>query len=431
MRKNIKVLSVLVLIVVTTIAVAVPALASNSEPTGAAVAQFPAVDLLMWSKESTELMDAIGFEDAFAMWAEENAPGSTLTLETLDVEQLRTELQTLALAGEGVPHLLWTVADHAGPFTEAGIIQPLDDLFDMSNYLNTVNLNGQTWGIPFSAGNHLMLIYNKSMIETPPATVEELVEVSKGLMETYADVEGFVPFLFSHEESFWVFPWMQAINPDGVPFVGFAADGVTPDLNNDSLIKTYELLYNFKAVDGITASECGYECLDGFFKEGNAAMTINGDWSLGGETGMIAALGDDLGLAPFPMFEGGQPAPLIGGTYAMIPTATQGDELAVVQAFLEWYTTDITQILKYTLDQGRLPGYLPAFDAPEVVADPLVGMSAAALATGVPQPVNVEMRCLFDAVKQEYQAVMNGSETPEEAAANAQDFAEQCIADFE
>ena len=330
-----------------------------------------------------------------------------------------------------MPDFLWTVADQAGPFVEAGIIQPLDDLFTMDDYLNTVNLNGQIWGIPFSAGNHLMLIYNKSMIDTPPATVDDLIAVSQQLKEDHADVEGFVPFLFSQEESFWVFPWMQAINPDGVPFVGFAADGVTPDLNNQALIDTYQLLYDFKFTDEITASECNYDCLDGFFKDGKAAMTINGDWSLGGDTGMIAALGEDLGLAPFPMFADGQPAPLIAGTYAMVPTATSGDNLDVTQAFLEWYTTDTEQILKYTVEQGRLPGYLPAFDAPEVADDLLTAESAAALATGVPQPVNVEMRCLFDGVKQEYQAVMNGSETPEDAAANAQSFAEECIAGLE
>ncbi|NLX10442.1 MAG: extracellular solute-binding protein, partial [Chloroflexi bacterium] len=352
------------------------------------------------------------------------------TIETKDVEQVRTELQTVALAGEGVPHFLWTVADHVGPFTEVGIIQPLDDLFDMTDYLNTANLNGQIWGIPFSAGNHLMLIYNKSMIETPPATVEELIEVSQQLQEEMADVEGFTPFLYSHEESFWVFPWMQAINPDGVPFVGFAEDGVTPDLNNDSLIKTYELLYAFKNEYNITASECNYDCLDGFFKEGKAAMTINGDWSLGGDTGMIATLGEDLGLAPYPMFEDGQPAPLIAGTFAMIPTATSGDELDVTVAFLEWYTTNVEEVIKYTVNQGRLPGYLPAFDDPAIQEDALLAQSAEALATGVPNPLNVEMRCLFDAVKQEYQAVMNGSETPEEAAANAQDFAETCVADL-
>lgn len=431
MRNNIKLLGVTALLIAITVGFAVPAVASNNTPTQSTNnAQLPAVDLVMWTKESPEFMEAIDMQGAFDAWAAENAPGATLTIETKDVEQVRTELQTAAQAGEGVPDFIWSVADQAGPFVQAGIIQPLDDLFAMEEYLNTVNLNGQTWGIPFSAGNHLMLIYNKSLVETPPATVEDLIAMAPELAEANADVEGFVPFLFSHEESFWVFPWMQAINPNGVPFVGFAEDGVTPDLNNDSLIKTYAMLYGLKE-QGVTASECNYDCLDGTFKTGGAALTINGDWSLGGETGMIASLGDDLGLAPFPMFEGGQPAPLIAGTYAMIPTATEGDKLDVAVAFLTWYTSDIEQILKYTIEQGRLPGYLPAFDDPAVMEDPLVGESAAALATGVPQPVNVEMRCLFDAVKQEYQAVMNGSETPEEAAANAQDFAVTCIEDLQ
>jgi arabinogalactan oligomer / maltooligosaccharide transport system substrate-binding protein len=431
MRKNIKLLGIVALLVVITVGVVLPAAASNSSPTKSNTGQMEAVDLILWSKESPEFMESIGFEDAFEAWAEENAPGSTLTIETKDVEQLRTELQTVALAGEGVPHFLWTVADHAGPFTEAGIIQPLDELFFMDEYLNTVNLDGQTWGIPFSAGNHLMLIYNKQYIDEPPASIDELIEVSQQLKEENADVEGFIPFLYSHEESFWVFPWMQAINPNDVPFVGFAEDGVTPDLNNESLVKTYQMLSDLKFEYDITAAECNYDCLDGLFKEGKAAMTINGDWSLGGDSGMIAALGDDLGLAPYPTFEGGQPAPLIAGTYGMIPTATQGPELDVVVSFLDWYSTDIDQIAKYTVDQGRLPGFLPAFESEAVMADPIIAQSAEALAVGVPQPVNVEMRCLFDAVKQEYQAVMNGSSTPEESAANAQDFAEECIEELQ
>jgi len=432
MRKNFKLLGIVALLVAITIGFTVPALASNHTVDHSTNNQLPAVDLVMWTKESPEFMDAIGMQAAFDTWAAENAPGATLTIETKDVEQVRTELQTVALAGEGVPDFIWSVADQAGPFVEAGIIQPLDGLFDMENYLNTVSLDGQIWGIPFSAGNHLMLIYNREYVadDQVPATVEDMAALCPQLIEENADVEGFNCFLFSHEESFWVFPWMQAINPDGVPFVGFAADGVTPDLNNQALIDTYAYLYGLKEA-GFTASECNYDCLDGTFKDGKAAFTINGDWSLGGDTGMIAMLGDNLGLAPFPMFEGGQPAPLIAGTYAMIPTATSGDKLDVTVAFLTWYTTTIDQISTYTVSQGRLPGYLPAFDDPAVLADPLIAQSAAALATGVPQPIVVEMRCLFDAVKQEYQAVMNGSETPEEAAANAQDFAETCIEDLQ
>lgn len=430
MSKSFKFLSITLLVVMMIAGAVAPSMASNTVPqanTGEQL-QLPAVDLVLWSKEDESFNEELAA--SFDEWAAENAPGSTLTVEKKDVEALRQEFQSAALAGEGLPDFMWTVADHAGPFTETGLIQPLDELFDTDVYLNTVVLDGETWGIPFSAGNHLMLIYNKEYVETPPATVEELVELSQTLAEENADVEGFTPFVFSHEESFWVFPWMQAINPDGVPFVGFAEDGVTPDLNNDSLIKTYELLLSFKE-SGVTSSECNYDCLDGLFKEGKAAMTINGDWSLGGDTGMIATLGDNLGLAPYPMFEGGQPAPLVGGSYAMIPAAAEGDKLDVVVEFLTWYTTDVPTVLSYTVEQGRLPGLLSAFEDPALAEDRIVGESAAALATGVPQPVNVEMRCLFDAVKQEYQAVMNGSSTPEEGAANAQTFAETCIADFE
>ncbi len=432
MKKSFKYLSIATLVVIMLVTAIAPSMAADSVRTSKSNnAQLPAVDLLMWSKEGETFHTDTKMAEAFEVWAAENAPGSTLTIETMDVEALRQDLQATALAGEGLPDFLWTVADHAGPFSETGLIQPLDELFDTSVYLNTVALNGETWGIPFSAGNHLMLIYNKQFIETPPATVEELIAMSAQLAADNADVEGFTPFLFNQLESFWVLPWMQAINPDGVPFVGFAADGVTPDLNNDSFIKTLGLLASFKEL-GVTSAECDYNCLDGLFKEGKAAMTINGDWSLGGETGMIATLGaDNVGLAPWPMFEGGQPAPLVGGAYAMIPAATEGDKLDAVVSFLTWYTTDVPTVLEYTLAQSRLPGLLAAFEDPAIAEDRLVGESAAALATGVPQPVNVEMRCIFDAITQEYRAVMSGSETPEEAGVNAQAFAETCIADLQ
>lgn len=430
MRKQLKFAGVMAILGIMLISAIMPTLAANVFQDKANNSQLAAVDLVLWTKESDDFISAIDLQGAFDTWAAEYAPGSTLTIETKDVEEVRTELQSAGLAGEGIPDFLWSVADQAGPFVEAGLIQPVDELFDLSVYLNTVLLNGQSWAIPFSAGNHLMLIYNKEYVETPPATVEELIEVSNALIEEYADVEGFSPFLFSQQESFWVFPWMQAINPDGVPFVGFAEDGVTPDLNNDSLIKTFELLASFKE-SGIAPGECNYDCLDGFFKEGKAAFTINGDWSLGGDTGMIATFGDNLGLAPFPAFEDGQPGPLIAGTYAFIPAATSGDNLAATVAFLEWYTTDVEQVLKYTIAQGRLPGLLAAFDDPAVSEDRLVGESAAALATGVSQPNNVEMRCLFDAITQEYQAVMNGSKDATTAAADAQAFAETCVADLE
>ena len=60
--RNMKILGIAALLVAITIGVVVPA-------TAAPKAQLAAVDLVLWSKESPELMEAIGFEAAFAAWA--------------------------------------------------------------------------------------------------------------------------------------------------------------------------------------------------------------------------------------------------------------------------------------------------------------------------------------------------------------------------
>jgi len=417
MRK-IKALGVLALLVVTLVALVVPAMAA---PVKSNSHQLAAVDLLLWTKESQDYFTAIDFQGAFDTWAAENAPGSTLTIEFKDVEQLRTELQTVAVAGEGVPDFLWTVSDHAGVYTEAGLIQPLDEMFDVENYASTVVLDGQTWGIPFTVGNHLMLMYNKTFVETPPTTIEELYTLAEQIKADNPDV---APLVMNETEPFGLAPWMQAINPDGVPFVGFEADGVTPDVNNESVIASYQLLLDLKEA-GVIPDGCDYNCAFGNFKDGIAAMTIMGDWALGEIT---TALGEEnLGLAPFPQFEGGQPAPLTSGTYAMIPTLTSGDKLEAVKSFLTWYTTDPEVVLNYSVSQGRLPGYLPIYEDPALAENRLVLESATVFATGVPMPTVAEMRCVWDGLKPPLQAIFSGEQTPEEAAAAAQDYADTCI----
>lgn len=98
----------------------------------------PAVELIMWSKESEQTLKDFGIQKIFDDWAAKNAPGSKLTLVNKDVEALRTEFQAAALAGSGAPDFMWTVADHVGPFTAAGLIQPVDDVADAKLFIPTI-----------------------------------------------------------------------------------------------------------------------------------------------------------------------------------------------------------------------------------------------------------------------------------------------------
>ena len=316
------------------------------------------------------------------------------------------------------PELLWTVNDHAGPFTAAGLIQPVEGLFDMSLYVPSVELDGHTWAVPITSGNHLMLLYNKDLMAEPPATTDDLIKMGQELTtdDTYA-------LVYNQTEPFWLAPWLGGF--DGSVF---ADDGVTPTLNTPEMIATLQFLYDIKYTTPIVPIESDYDGADTLFKEGKAAMIINGDWSLGGYQ---EALGDKLGVAPIPKVSatGTWPAPYTSGTYFMIPKSLEGAKLTVVVDFIKFVTNEENQI-KLIEERSVLPGLLTALDSDLITNDPILAGSAAQMSKGTPMPSVLEMRCNWDAMKPEMQAVLADTKTPEAAAEAMQSAADLCIEDL-
>ncbi len=349
----------------------------------------PKVDLVMWHQEGADVMTTLGIQKIFDDWAAKNAPGSTLKLVAKDTEVLRTDFQAAALAGSGGPDLLWTVADQAGPFTAAGLIQPVDSLVDLKLYLPSIAaipvIAGKTYGVPLQAGNHLMLYYNKKFVPTAPATFDDLVKISKDLITKNASVKNFTPFAWNQGESFWVFPVAHAYGA-----TEFDKDNKTPVLDTDGWTSTYTLFHDLKFTDKITPSECDYNCMDGGFSNGTAAMILNGDWALGGDKRYIKVLGKDLGIAPWPKVTlpadsklSGIPAPFVAGKFIMFPTTTTGDKLKTAQAFVQFLTTDQATVLGFTVPNGLLPALTPALQDDKVAKDPVLSLVTTALKTGM------------------------------------------------
>jgi ABC-type glycerol-3-phosphate transport system substrate-binding protein len=150
------------------------------------------VEIVLWTKEG-EADGGLQFVQSLADAYTAIHPNITFEITNKDVETLREDFLTAGLAGS-LPDLLWTVNDHAGPFTDAELIMPVDDLFDLSLFVDSAlaaaQLGGQTWGVPLANGNHLMLLYNKSLIETPPANTDELIAMGQEL--TTGDQYGLV-----------------------------------------------------------------------------------------------------------------------------------------------------------------------------------------------------------------------------------------------
>ncbi len=414
MKKKLFVVAVMMLAMAFILAACAPA-TPTAEPTPEAMGP---IDLVMWSQDQTDVEDAV--QAKFQEWAAANAPGSTLTITHYETEELRTNFQTAALAGTG-PDFMWTVNDHAGPFTAAGLIQPVDNLVDLSVFVDSavsaVELNGQHWGVPAENGNHLMLLYNKSLIDTPPTTTDELVSMAQGFT---GDVQGFA---YNENEPFWLAPWWG-----GYGGSVFAADGVTPTLNTDAMKSAFTLVQNFKFQDNILPAECDYNCADTLFKEGQVAMIINGDWSLGDYK---TALGDNLGVARIPDITGaGTPAPYTSGKFFMLPKTLEGAKLNAVMSFIDFMTTDVQTQLDINLPFSRLPSLTAALADPTIAGDPILAASADQMKVGTPMPVVPEMRCVWDSIRPNLEGVMGNSETPDDAAANSQTAAETCVKDL-
>ncbi|RME45507.1 MAG: extracellular solute-binding protein [Caldilineae bacterium] len=375
------------------------------------------VHIILWTKEG-EADGGLQYVQSLADAYNAVHPNVTFEVVNKDVEALREDFQTAALAGTS-PDLLWTVNDHAGPFTAAELIQPVDDLFDLSLYvdsaLEAAKLEGKTWGVPISNGNHLMLLYNKDLVAEPPADTDALIAMAEDLK-----AQGIIPLVFNQTEPFWLVPWLG-----GFGGAVFAEDGVTPTLDTQAMVDTLKFLYDLKYTHEVIPPESDYDGADTLFKEGKAAMIINGDWSLGG---YADAFGDKLGVARIPMVSatGEWPKPYTAGVYFMIPAAVEGAKLDAVVDFINFATSANNQALMVA-KLNRLPALKAALDDPLVSESPILKGSADQMVVGTPMPTVLEMRCNWDAMKPEMQAVLADSETPEEAAANMQAAADTCI----
>lgn len=385
-------------------------------------AEYPTGDfsILLWTKEgeadgSFQYVKSV--TDAYTALH----PNVVFEVVNKDVEALREDFQTASLAGDA-PEVLWTVADHVGPFTAADLILPLDDMVDKASYVpaaaEIVTANGTLWGAPTSFGNQLMLFWDKTQYgDTAPADSDAWVEAAKGLTG-----DGKYGIVFNQTESFWLVPFLGGFGGSV-----FAEDGVTPTLNTDAMKNALQFMYDLKYTDKVMPAEADYNVADGLFKDGAAASIINGDWTLGA---YAEALGDKLGVGPLPKMTGyDYPKPYIAGTFLMASKAVgdDADLKFIVSDFMKFATSTENQVAMVEALK-RLPGNAVAIEDPIVTGDALLAGAAEAAKLGVPQPTNLEMRCVFDSMTAGVRDMFTGNSDIAGIAATMQSSAEACIA---
>jgi len=342
-------------------------------------------------------------------------------------ETARTNFIISALGGSG-PALLRGANDNIGPLVELEVIKPLEDYFDtaaLDSFLTdplTANtfLDGHLYQIADRVGNHLCLVYNKALVQEPPQTMSELIELGQ---ELTSDKDGDgkpdrYALVWNYTEPFFALPFIGG-------FGGWIMDEeYNPTLNTPAVQQAAQFIYDLANKYQIIPKECDYEIANALFKDELAAMIINGSWSWG----TYIDNGIDIGLARIPKIDetGLWPTPAVQPMGYSINVNLTGEKLDITLKLLKQLTSSRVQ-LEFTKISGAIPARTDAFSSPLVQENPLIKQSLSQLMVGKVTPPVTELRWVYDAMRPGYQAIFTGSKKPAQAAADMQKLAETLI----
>jgi arabinogalactan oligomer/maltooligosaccharide transport system substrate-binding protein len=360
--------------------------------------------LVLWENLLPAQADALAADVAAF---EASRPDYTLEIQHYDDAQTLIE----AIGGETVEfHLALGDASLASALQAQSALEALDEQFPReflesfaSPALTGATRDGHLWGLPDTAGLHLLLFYNRDLIAVPPANTEELYTVAESFTH-----EGRGGLAMNSYDPLWVVPWLWA-------YGGWLTDSDgNPTLNTPPMVNALTLYLSWQGrLTGVAPVVTYVEARD-LFVSGQAAMLIDGEWAIGE---LKQAQGMNWGVAPLPFVgETEQPAaPLIAGRYWLMRSGLPPTQRDAAVDFLAFITAPERQ-LAWTSQFGLLPTRLGALSDPAILGDPVLGVSAQQMQAGRGLLLGVDANRILDAMREPLRAVLEGDMVPAEAA---------------
>jgi len=340
-------------------------------------------------------------------------------------EDLRTQFQNASLAGQG-PDLVYGPNDNIGIFLVSDLIKPVTEVvsgdflakFDQ-NTLDTGMVNGEYYSLPEFNGNQISLLYNKDLVESAPETWDEFLEVSKSIrnIDNRNKENSRYGFLYNEKEPFWFIGLYHGYGGDV-----FDTE-YNPTLNNEAMVKALQFATDVRGKYGLGEAGMDYGVADQLFKQGKAAFILNGAWSWK----EYEEAGINLGIAPMAKLPGGDVPLFTSASKGYSISETVGEEkYEAINEFFD-FIFEAENNAAISLAQAQAPAITAAREVQSVKDDELMQVSIATIDKTVPMYIVPEMRAVWDAMRPNLEAVINGQMTAEEAAAKMQADAEQGI----
>lgn len=322
-------------------------------------------------------------------------------------ESVTDKFQQSAATGAGPDIFIWA-HDRFGEWAAGGLIAPVTPSQSVRDGIapfawEAVTFGGETWGYPIAV-EAIGLIYNKALIDTPPASFEEIFDLDLG--------EGVSPILWDYNNTYFTFPLLMANGGYAFELRDGSYDGSETGVANAGAIRGAAMLRRL-IDEGVMPAGVDYGVMEAAVNRGEAAMMINGPWAWGN----LVQSGIDFGVAPIPSVDGSPSKAFVGVLAANINAATPNRDLAI--EFIENYllTDDGLRLIN---DDVPLGAVADISFAEEVGVDENIAATLVNAQTGVPMPSNPEMGKFWAAMEPALQAITTGAQSVEDALRDAE-----------
>lgn len=327
-------------------------------------------------------------------------PDLTITRVVIPFDQIFSKVESSWGAGDATPDMFIAPNDHLGDETRLGIFYgPLDDkLGAMKDQFTQISLDGskvdgKMYEVPESM-KAVSMFYNKSLVTTPPATLDDLLALAKS---------GKKVGIAQYAGNYYNWAFYSAFGGKILDDTGKCVASTTGVSDSLAYLKSLKDAGVTFYTDG-----AGFQ---GDFKTGKLAVVIEGPWATGD---FKKALTTNLGIAPIPSGPKGKSLPLSAPDGWYINAGSANKDLALQFALWEVSAAGGEQIFA---DQA---GHLPAVkDA--TVTDEISKSFAAQILDSYPRPQNKELSTYWDNFLNAQNAVLEKGTDPVQAVKTACD----------